>query len=104
LGGKEASSLADAGVVTGIALDFIARIAGTVIATAESAEQFLQAEPGQVKQVTAGTATIIAQIAARIAIGIAEIITRIAVCCNNFARITFGDYITRIAFSVQAIP
>jgi len=78
-------ALAAASTIAG-RTNYVARIAA-IIASANSTEQSLQTESGEVEQMTTGTAVGIAQVAARIAIG------------NDIARTTVAvaDLIARIA-------
>jgi hypothetical protein len=87
LGGKEASHLATAASIA--RLYFIARIAQAAIAAtsrAESAEQFAKAKTRQVKQTTAGTA----RVAANIVTGTANIVTGTAIA-DHIARTTVAS-------------
>ena len=90
-GGEEASSLAAASVIA--RANFVARIASTVIATAEVTKQFLQTDSRKVKQMTTGTAR-----------GVAEVATRIAVS-RKIARTTVANFVARtttiIATTIQ---
>ena len=78
-GGSEASSLAETSVV--------ARITSAVTASAETAEQFGQADPRKVNQMTSGTTAICA----------ASIVARTA--SSEIARTTIRNDVARTAIA-----
>jgi len=84
-------ALAAASVIAGT--NFVARIATTVTATTEPAEQFLQADSRQVKQVASTTV-------ASVITWIACVTARIA--SHVIARIAVADFIARIAVVITA--
>jgi len=85
-------ALAATSLITGT--NFVARIATAFITTPESAEESLQADSRKVEQMTSRTATVVAEIATRVAV--CRIVARTAV--------TFADFVARTTTSIVATP
>ena len=88
---REARKRLALAAASGIAgANFVARIATTIVTSAESTEQSLQTDSREIEQMTTGTAT-----------GIAKVTTWIAIT-NGVTRTTIADFIARIATIVAS--